>query len=258
MGALDAARLVPGLLVIAGAATLVFRKVDVRLVLLPAALLLGILGGKPREIARTFFATFADAKFIVPICCSMGFAYVLKLFECDRHLVLLLTRPLRRVRALLIPGAVLAGFLVNVPIISQASTAAAIGPVLIPLLLATGLSRATAGAALLLGASVGGELLNPGAPEYATVTEVVNDLVPGAPPCDARIASCGRCPSTSCNSAWRPPSSGSCPPALSGVPHATIRQRRPGSRAWTNPPSRPCALTGPRRRSRSCRWRSCS
>jgi len=182
MGQLDAARLVPGLLVIAAAAVLVFRKVDVRLVLLPAALLLGVLGGRPQEIARTFFASFADSKFVVPICCSMGFAHVLKLFECNRHLVVLLTRPLRRVRRLLIPGTVLAGFLVNVPIISQASTAAAIGPVLIPLMLAAGLSRATAGAALLLGTSVGGELLNPGAPEYATVTEVVNDLAPGATP----------------------------------------------------------------------------
>lgn len=180
MDSAAALRLGLGLIVIAATAVAVLRRVDVRLALLPAALALGLLAGRPEVIAQSFFYTFADAKFIVPICGSMGFAYVLKLFECDRHLVVLLTSPLRRVRTLLIPGAVLAGFLVNVPIISQASTAAAIGPVLIPLLLATSLTRATAGAALMLGASIGGELLNPGAPEYATVTEVVNALRPGS------------------------------------------------------------------------------
>ena len=42
---------------------------------------------------------------------------------CDQHLVHLLVEPLRRVRIFLIPGAVLVGFLVNIPVISQTSTA---------------------------------------------------------------------------------------------------------------------------------------
>lgn len=43
------------------------------------------------------------------------------------------------------------------------STAAAVGPVLVPLMLAAGVSAEVAGAALILGASCGGDLLNPGA-----------------------------------------------------------------------------------------------
>jgi DcuC family C4-dicarboxylate transporter len=74
------------------------------------------------------------------------------------------------VRFLLIPGAVLVGFLVNMPVISQTSTAVAVGTVLVPLLLAARISPLNTGAALLLGASVGGELLNPGAPELNTVS----------------------------------------------------------------------------------------
>jgi DcuC family C4-dicarboxylate transporter len=105
----------------------------------------------------------------------MGFAYVLRHTGCDVHLVRLLSAPVRSVRPLLLPATVVIGFLVNIPIISQASTAAAVGAVLLPLLRAAGVPMATAGAALLLGASIGGELLNPGAIEYNTVTEILRD-----------------------------------------------------------------------------------
>src|SRR5205823_3572352 len=83
----------------------------------------------------------------------------------------LLVGPLRRVRFLLVPGTVVVSFLVNIPIISQTSTAATVGPVMMPLLQATGISSTSAGAALLLGSSIGGELLNPGAPEFQTIME---------------------------------------------------------------------------------------
>src|SRR5207302_9225880 len=92
----------------------------------------------------------------------------------DQHLVQLLVQPLRRVRPLLIPGTVLVGFLVNLPVVSQTSTAVAIGPVLVPLLLAARISPLTTGAALLLGSSLGGELLNPGAPEVGTISSVLH------------------------------------------------------------------------------------
>ncbi len=100
----------------------------------------------------------------------MGFAYVLRHTGCDQHLVRLLTAPVRRVRPLVLPGVCAVGFVVNIPVISQTSTAVCLGPVVIPLLRAAGFRAATVGACLLLGASVGGELLNPGAPELLTVS----------------------------------------------------------------------------------------
>jgi DcuC family C4-dicarboxylate transporter len=146
----------------------------VRLVLTLAGLALGILTGAPEAILRTFLTTFSNEKFVVPICSAMGFAYVLRQTGCDQHLVHLLVRPLERVRFLLIPGTVVVGFLVNIPVISQTSTAVAIGSVLVPLLRASRVSPVTTGAALLLGSSIGGELLNPGAPELNTVANVLN------------------------------------------------------------------------------------
>lgn len=157
------------LVIIALAVTLVIRGWDVRLVLLSAALAISAAAGNVPLVLREFLATFSNEKFVVPICCAMGFAYVLRHTGCERHLVLLLVKPLRNVRGVLVPGVILVGFLVNIPVISQTSTAVCIGPVVVPLMRAAGYSMATIGACLLLGASVGGELLNPGAPELITV-----------------------------------------------------------------------------------------
>jgi DcuC family C4-dicarboxylate transporter len=161
---------------VAGAIALIVRGRDVRLVLLGAALAIAavadLTAGQPVALAavvREFVATFSNEKFVVPICTAMGFAYVLRHTGCERHLVLLLVRPLRRVRPLLVPGVIVVGFLVNIPVISQTSTAVCLGPVVVPLMRAAGYSFATIGACLLLGASVGGELLNPGAPELLTI-----------------------------------------------------------------------------------------
>ena len=109
-----------GLIVIATAVLAIARRVDVRLVMFLAALAMGSVAGNPLAVLRTFFATFSSEKFIVPICSAMGFAYVLRHTGCDQHLVQMLVKPLRRVRPLLIPGAVCVGFVVNASVISQA------------------------------------------------------------------------------------------------------------------------------------------
>jgi DcuC family C4-dicarboxylate transporter len=160
-----------GIVVILMTGIAVMRGRDVRIVMLASATALGLLAGDLPAIVRTFFNTLASEQFIVPICSAMGFAYVLRESQCDRHLVILLTAPVRRLRLALIPAAVTVGMLVNVAVISQASTAVAVGTVLIPLLRSNGVAPAVVGSALLLGASVGGELLNPGAPELQSVSK---------------------------------------------------------------------------------------
>ena len=128
--------------------------------------------GRPAAFISKLASEMANPATIVPICSAMGFAHVLRLTECDQHLVQLLVRPLRRMRMLLIPGGIAAGYLINTTIVSQAGTAAVLGPILIPLLRAGGLSTAAAGATLLLGSSMGGELFNPGAVEIAKLSEL--------------------------------------------------------------------------------------
>ena len=160
--------------VVIAAVMFVVKGWDVRLVLLSAALVISAAAGNVHVVVRQFLATFSNEKFVVPICTAMGFAYVLKHTGCERHLVLLLVKPLRYARGLLVPGVVVVGFLVNIPLVSQTSTAVCLGAVVVPLMRAAGYSMATIGACLLLGVSVGGELLNPGAPELLTVFKVTN------------------------------------------------------------------------------------
>src|SRR5436305_5202625 len=96
--------LVLGLLVLAAAIHAITRKIDVRFVLLSAALILSVIAGteraleaqagygmaffyQPMQIIRTFLSTFSNEKFVVPICSAMGFAFVLRETQCDQHLV---------------------------------------------------------------------------------------------------------------------------------------------------------------------------
>jgi DcuC family C4-dicarboxylate transporter len=136
---------------------------------LAAALILGLLVGNVPAIVRLFFETFSNERYVIPICSAMGFAHVLKQTGCDAALVRLLMAPVRRVRIILVPGTVLVGFFVNIPVVSQTSTAVCLGTVVVPVLRSAGISPITTGAALLIGASIGGELLNPGAPELLTI-----------------------------------------------------------------------------------------
>lgn len=151
-----------GLLVIVGTVVLLIRRAEVRLVLLGAGFLLALLAGQPLLVFDTFGRAMV-AGLVAPICAAMGFAKVMRATGCDKHLVELLARPLRKSRLALVPGTILAAFLVNAAVPSQASTAAAVGPIFVPLLLAAGLSLPQAGAAIILGSSFGGDLLNPAA-----------------------------------------------------------------------------------------------
>jgi DcuC family C4-dicarboxylate transporter len=151
-----------------------YRGAEARLTLILTGLALASLVGQPMSIVRTFLEKLTAEDYLLPIGTCMGFAFVLRHTQCDQHLVHLLLVPLRRNVTFLIPGVVFVGFLVNVPITSQSGTAVAVGAVLVPVMRAAGFSPVTAGAALALGASIGGELLNPGAPELRTISAACN------------------------------------------------------------------------------------
>ncbi|CAN5912567.1 anaerobic C4-dicarboxylate transporter DcuC [soil metagenome] len=139
--------------------------------LLGTGLALATIAGRPLAVLDTF-ATSMVAAMVAPICAAMGFAAVLSATGCDRHLVKALTAPLRRARWAAVPGGIAAAYLVNLAVPSQASVAAMLGPILIPLLVAAGLRPAAAGAALVLGASFGGDLLSPAAQDVQAIAGV--------------------------------------------------------------------------------------
>lgn len=60
------------------AVALIWRGYDVRLVLLLVALAIGVLAGQAGVVFRKTAETLADARFVLPICSAMGFAYVVR------------------------------------------------------------------------------------------------------------------------------------------------------------------------------------
>ncbi len=150
---------------------LLVHEVDVRLVLFGAGLALASLAMKPLVVFDVFLNEMGNGKTIGPICTAMGYAYVLRATGCDRAMVQMLIRPLRRVRWLLIPGGCAVGFITNIAITSQTGVAAAVGPILVPLMVAAGYSPVTAAATLLLGCSGGGSLYNPGDADLVAIHE---------------------------------------------------------------------------------------
>lgn len=156
----------------------VVRGVDVRLVLFTAGLILASLVMKPLIIFDTFQRIMGDGKIIGPICSAMGYAFVLRATKCDREMVRLLMRPIRHIRWMLIPGGCAVGFFTNMAITSQTASAAAVGPILIPILLAARIHPIIAGAVLVLGCSGGGNLFNPGEPDIVTIQTATQAQLP--------------------------------------------------------------------------------
>lgn len=159
------------ILIIAVTMWLLVREVDVRLVLFGAGLALTSLVLKPLVVFDVFLSEMGNGKTIGPICTALGYAYVLRATGCDRAMVQVLLTPVRRVRWLLIPGGCAVGFVTNIAITSQTGVAAAVGPILVPLMIAAGYSPVTAAATLLLGCSGGGSLYNPGDADLVAIHE---------------------------------------------------------------------------------------
>ncbi len=148
---------------------LVFKGVDVRLVLFSAACIIAAFAGNMLAIFDVFFHRMGDAQVVGPICSAMGYSFVLRWTGSDKEMVRFLLHPLRRVRWLLIPGGCVVGFVTNMAITSQTASAAALGPILLPLMRGAGFHPLIAAATLVLGCSGGGNLFNPGEPDVVNV-----------------------------------------------------------------------------------------
>src|SRR5687767_12465722 len=126
-------------------------------------------------VYRKTVETLADAKFLLPICSAMGFAYVVRETGAVGALVQVLVRPIERAPKLFVPAASFVALVVNMAIPSQTSTLAAVGPIDVALMTRVRVRASDAGTALVFGASVAGALLNPGLAEVigvSTLTKV--------------------------------------------------------------------------------------
>ena len=113
------------------------KKYDTKLVLLVAGVFMACFALAPMKAFESFSKVMVSGGLIQAICSVLGFAAVLKITGCDKHLVALLGNVLKRAGIFLVPAASLLTFSINVALPSAAGCAAAVGAIFIPLFIAS-------------------------------------------------------------------------------------------------------------------------
>ncbi|NLS44516.1 MAG: C4-dicarboxylate transporter DcuC [Firmicutes bacterium] len=149
-----------GVIILAATVFALVKQYETKMILFISGLLMCIIGGNPLAAFQAFAARMSTAGLIEAILSVMGFAFVMKTTECDKHLVNFASRGLLKVRPILIPGAALVTFAINTALPSAAGASAAVGAILIPILMEAGISPAMAAAAVLTGTF--GSMISPG------------------------------------------------------------------------------------------------
>jgi len=148
----------------------IIKKYEARMVLFAAGLIMCLVGGVTSSAIDVFSKTMVHSSLVPTICTVMGFSYVMKLTECDKHLVTALSGVITASRFILIPLAILLTWWINIAIPSAAGCAAAVGSVLIPTLISAGVHPAMAGSAVLAG--TWGSAISPGTSHNPFVAEL--------------------------------------------------------------------------------------
>lgn len=149
------------------------KQYETRLVLFVSGVIMAIISGNLMVAFDAFSKSMKNANLIEPIIAAMGFAMVLQITKCDQHLIYLLAKSLKNLGPALVPGAVLATALVNTSITSAGGCSAAVGAILIPVLMGSGVHPAMAAAAVFAG-TYGSPMLNPGFGQIAIVADVAH------------------------------------------------------------------------------------
>ena len=129
----------------------IIKKWEPRTCLFVAGVIMCALAGHPLAAIDTFTKLLVQS-FLVPIiACAMGFACIVTLTGCDKHFSFFALRYLLKVKGLLFPMSVLLIWFFSNAINSPAGLAAAVGPIIIPVLIRAGVHPAMAAATVLLG-----------------------------------------------------------------------------------------------------------
>lgn len=149
-----------GLLIVVGTFALIIKNYETRMVLFLSGALMAILGGDLVVAANAFIKQFTNSGLVPIVCTVMGFSYVIRSTKCSEHLVAVVTGLLNHVKFFVVPGAVVVTFFLNISLPSAAGVSAAVGTLLIPMLLALRVKPVMAGSAVFLG--TWGSVISPG------------------------------------------------------------------------------------------------
>ena len=156
-----------GLAIVVVTFYLIYKNYEARLVLALSGLVMAFIGqvvvgtnGGVTAAVDAFVKQLVNGGLVPTIVTVMGFGYVMTFTKCSDHLVNLLVKPLARVPVIVIPGAVIITWLLNIVLPSAAGIAAAVGVLLIPALIALKVRPVMAAAAVFIG--TWGSVVSPG------------------------------------------------------------------------------------------------
>lgn len=138
----------------------IVKNYEARVVLIVSGFLMAVIGGNPMNAYTAFIKEFTNPGMVPIICTVMGFSYVMDYTGCSKHLVRFMTGTLGQTKLFLVPVAVLITWILNTAILSAAGIAAAVGAILVPTLIASGVHPAMAASAIMLG--TWGSAISPG------------------------------------------------------------------------------------------------
>ena len=113
-----------GLAIVIATFYAIIKNYETRLVLFVSGAVMAILGGGLVGAFESFVKTMIEGGLVPTICTVMGFSYVMDYTGCTKHLVYFMTNLLKKVKILLVPGAALATFAINIALPSAAGAAA--------------------------------------------------------------------------------------------------------------------------------------
>lgn len=164
--------LIFGVLCIICAIVLLVLKKDTKTVLLGAGVIMCLAALKPLDAFDAFKDNMIQTGLITSVCSVMGFSFVMKITQVDKHLVHALAKGLVKIRPLLIPGVTISTFIVNVSLNSASGVTAAVGAIFIPLLISMGVKPAMAASSVILG--TWGSMLSPGLDHQSIISQIAN------------------------------------------------------------------------------------
>lgn len=162
--------LIVGLLIILITLFAIIKNYEARLVLMLAGFVMGVLAGKPLDPVIAYAKELTNLSLVPATCTAMGFSVVLTSTGCSQNLVHVATNLLKHFKAIVIPLTVIFVWVLNIAINSAAGLAAAVGAILIPMLMNLGISPIVAAATVLIG--TWGSSVSPANPFVIQVAEL--------------------------------------------------------------------------------------
>jgi DcuC family C4-dicarboxylate transporter len=165
---------IAGVIILLLTVYLLVKQYETRMVLFMSGLVMTLIAMDPMAAFKGFSAALKGAVVIETITASMAFAFVMEYTKCDKHLVHLLAKGLKKVGPALIPGAVLVTAFVHISVPSAAGCVAAVGSVLIPILIGAGVHPAMAASTVFAG-TFGATHLHPGFHQNVIIANAVKN-----------------------------------------------------------------------------------